>query len=250
MSEDGCGKSLGIDGAAAFIDVETVRLVGDGHHLGAKITKRVGRGSIGRPVGAIDNNLHAIKTDIRRQRRFREFHIAPDGVQHPAGTAEQFRLGQLDGPGCQLGNAELDGIIKLEPIRAEQLDAIIVMRVVACRNHHPEMGAKRACQIGDARCRHRPEQAAVHADGGESCNKRRFHHIAGHSGVLADHDKRPSGPVFRVVVDEPAAGRQRQADNRLGGHCPGIDPCAHPVGTEHSCHAKTCVCWSSVTVPQ
>jgi hypothetical protein len=66
----------------------------------------------------------------------------------------------------------LDLVGQLVAVRAEQLDAVVVERIVRGGDHDAEIGAHRARQHGDRRRRHRAEQQHVHADRGEAGDQR------------------------------------------------------------------------------
>ena len=85
-------------------------------------------------------------------------------------------------------DAVLDLVGQLVAVGPEQLDAVVVERIVRGRDHDAEVGAHRARQHGDRRRRHRAEQQHVHADRGEAGDQRGLDHVAGQPGVLADHD--------------------------------------------------------------
>ncbi len=80
----------------------------------------------------------------------------------------------------------LDLVGQLVAVRPEQLDAVVVERIVRGRDHDAEIGAHRAGQHGDRGRRHRAEQQHVHADRGEARDQRGLDHVAGEPGVLAD----------------------------------------------------------------
>jgi hypothetical protein len=99
----------------------------------------------------------------------------------------------------------LDFVAELEPVRTEELDAVVLERIVRGGDHHSEIGPQRPGQHGDRRCRHRAEKEDIHADGGEAGNKCVFQHVSGQARILADHDPvpvtaRPAAmPTFRAI---------------------------------------------------
>ena len=60
-------------------------------------------------------------------------------------------------------DARLDLVGQLVAVGAEQLDAVVVIRVVRGRDHDADIGAQRARQHGDRRGRDRAKQEHVHA---------------------------------------------------------------------------------------
>ena len=81
-----------------------------------------------------------------------------------------------------------DFVAELEAVRPEQLDAVVVERIMRGRDHDAEIGAHRARQHADRRRRNRAGEQHVHADRGEAGNQRGLDHVAGEAGVLADED--------------------------------------------------------------
>ena len=102
----------------------------------------------------------------------------------------------------QLLDLELDLVGKLEPVGAEQLDAVVLIGIVRGRDHDAEIAAHGARQHGDRGRRHRAEQQDIHADRGEAGHERVFDHVAGEPRVLADDD-----PVAVIAALERQAGR-------------------------------------------
>ena len=77
---------------------------------------------------------------------------------------------------------EADGLLefvgKLIAVGPEQLDAIVVVRLVRRRDHHADIGAQRAYQHCNPRRRDRAQQENIHARRTETRNHRVFQHVA------------------------------------------------------------------------
>jgi hypothetical protein len=133
----------------------------------------------------------------------REFDIAVVDAVDALGAAERRGLGKLLGEIAvdQLLDVRLDLVRQLVAVRTEQLDAVVVIGIVRCRDHHAEIGAHRAGQHGDRRRGHGTEQQNVHADRREPGDERGLDHIAGQPRVLADHH-----PVAIVAAPEYHSG--------------------------------------------
>ena len=126
----------------------------------------------------------------------------------------------------QLFDLQLDVVGQLVAVRAEQLDAVVVVRIVRGRDHHAEVGAHRAGQHGDRRRRHRAGQQHVHADRGEAGHHRVFDHVAGEAGVLADQHT-----VAMVAVAEHQAGGLAHLERKLRRDR-GVGAATNAVGSE------------------
>ena len=178
----------GLGRAAFLVDVEAVGLDAEADDLGAELPQRFGRDLVGGAVGAIDHDAQAVERQVARQRALGEFDVA---VLHAVDALGASEIGRLGEPLAEIGidqrlDAEFDLVGQLVAVRAEQLDAVVVVRVVRGRDHHAEIGAHRARQHGDRRRRHRAGQQHVHADRGEARHQRGLDHVAGQPRVLAD----------------------------------------------------------------
>ena len=221
----------------AVVDVEPVRRDAHRHHLGAELPQRLGRGPVGSAMGAIDHDLEAVELLGRGEGRLDEFDIAVPALVDPLGAADIGRAGKLDLLFQKLLDGRLVGVRQLEPVGAEQLDAVVVERVVRGRDHDPEIGAHRMSQVPDGRGRHRAEQEHVHAGRGETGGQRVFQHVARAPRILADHH-----PMFAValVAAKELARRRAQFQRHLGGHRMGVGASPHPVGPkEFPAHFST-----------
>ena len=123
-------RRLRLGGTAAVVDVEPVRVHAHGDHIRAQFPQRHRRHMVGRAMGAVDHHLEPIKTHLPRERGFDPFDIAKAAVVDPLGPANLIRRRWLDPLGDQRFDFLLDLIGEFEPIRAEELDAIVAGRVV------------------------------------------------------------------------------------------------------------------------
>ena len=196
--------------------------------LGAELPQRVGRDLVGGAVGAVDHDAQAVERQIARQRALGEFDVAVLHAVDALGAAELGGLGEPLGEIAvdQLLDLELDLVGQLVAVRAEQLDAVVVVRIVRGRDHHAEIGAHRARQHGDRRRRHRAGQQHVHADRGEARDQRGLDHVAGQPRVLADQH----AMAVLAVLEHHARGlpdleRELRRDRAVGA-------AANAVGAE------------------
>ena len=130
---------------------------------------------VGKKLALVDD-----RPGVTRDRR--------EGVGHLLGM--QFRIvdtaGAADlgagGERLRLTQHRLDGqlvlVRQLEAIGAEQLDAVVLIGVVAGRDHHADVCAQFAGQQGNRRSRHRPQQDHIHAHAGKTGNQGVFQHVA------------------------------------------------------------------------
>ena len=79
---------LGMHGADAGVDVETVGIVADGDHLGAELVKHRRRDVIGGAVCAVDHQLHALQIELVGKSRLAKFDVATRGIVDTKRLAE------------------------------------------------------------------------------------------------------------------------------------------------------------------
>ena len=221
-------QRLGRGRADVVIDVEAVRLDADLDHFGAELPQRLGRDLVGGAVGAIDDDAQAVEGNIARQRPLGVFDVARGDVVDALGAAELRRFGEPAGEVVvdQRLDVRLDLVRQLEPVGPEQLDAVVLVKIVRGGDHHAEIAAHRARQHRHRRRRRRAEQQHVHADRGEAGDHRVFDHVAGEAGVLADDDA-----VAILAALEQQAGRLADLHRQIGGDL-GVGAAANAVGAE------------------
>ena len=142
-------------GANALVDVEPIRLNAQLDHLGAQFEQHGGRHAIGGAMRAIDDDAQLFQCLPAREALLRRLDIAASGIAKAAGAAEIARADQRRRgiAGHQRLDIRLLGIGELEPVRAEQLDAIILVLVMAGAEHNAEIRAQAARQQRDGRRR-------------------------------------------------------------------------------------------------
>ena len=220
-------QQAGIGRSATLVDVEAVGLDPDRDHVRAKLPQGRRRDLVGGAVGAIDNDFEPVESHLGWERRLRGVDVAAARILDPLRPADRLgwdkqRLGleqRLDRGLVLIG--------KLVAIGPEQFDAVVGELVVAGRDHHADVGAHRVGQHRHRRCRDRADHHHVHADAGESGDERRFHHVAGQAGVLADDDPVPVAPAKEV-----RAGGLADLERHLGGHRHLVGAAPDPVRAE------------------
>jgi hypothetical protein len=215
-------------GAAVAIDVEAVGCHAQRYDLGAQLPQHGGRHLVGGAMGAVDHHLEPVEPEAFGEAAFDEFDVAAAGVVEPLGAAERVRRHAMRRRPVELAlDRRLDLVGELVPVGAEQLDAVILERIVRGRDHDAEIGAQAARQHGDGRRRQRPDQHDIHAHGDEARGQRRLDHIAREPRVLADDDK-----MAMVAAAQDAACPHRHVERSLGGHRLAVGGAANPIGAE------------------
>ena len=94
------------------------------------------------------------------------------------------------------------------PCGREELDAVVVVRIVRGGDHDAAIGAQRARQVRDGRRRHRAHQLHVDAGGDQPGFQRGLEHVVGDARVLAD-DHHRLAPFALAARCCSARGRRR-----------------------------------------
>ena len=100
-------------------------------HIGAEFVENVRRNMVSGTVGAVDEDAHAFEVDRIVDRRLAEFDVAAACVVKTLGLAERSRVHALETAIDFRLNFQFKRIGKLLPTRGEELDAVVVVRVVA-----------------------------------------------------------------------------------------------------------------------
>ena len=211
-----------------LVDVIAAGLDADLDDFRAKLPQRLGRHLVGRAVGAVDDDPHALERDVPAQRPLGELDVARLHIVNALGAAEFGRAGEhrRDLAVHQRLDPRLDLVRQLVAVRSEQLDAVVLVRVVRGGDHHAEVAAHRPGDHRDGRRRRRSEQQNVDADRGEAGDQRIFDHVARQARVLADHH-----PVAVLAAPERHARRLTDLQRDVGGDLDvGLSP--DPVGAE------------------
>ena len=183
-------------------------------------------------MGAIDHHFQSVEPDVVRYRLLDRVDVAPARILDPARAADMGGIGQLLFAHDRRLDRAFIRIGQLEAVRPEQLDAVILIRIVAGGDHHAHIGAHFPGDEGDGRGRQRPGHDHVHAHAGETGDQRAFHHISRQSRILADDD-----PVAVIATHEVPPRRLPHAHGDLGGHHIGVGASANTVGAEKpACH--------------
>jgi hypothetical protein len=145
---------LGVQRAAAVVDVPAVGLVADAVDRGAQLTEHQRRHAVGRAVGGVDHHLHALQRELVGEGGLYEGHIAAGGVVQALGRAHTRARGP---PRVQAAvqqqrlDLQLRLVRELEAVRAEQLDAVVFVGVVRRADDHARVGAHAAGEVSDGR---------------------------------------------------------------------------------------------------
>jgi hypothetical protein len=238
-----CDQCLGMGRTDAVVDVHTIGIDADGLDPCAHLAQHQRADLVGRAVGAVDDDAHAAEVEAARHRALAGFHVAADGVAGAHGLAELVGRHGAERLVERGLDRQLGGVVEFLAFGREELDAVVVVRVVRGTDDDAAVGAERAREVRHRRRRHRPHQLHVHARSDQAGLQRGLEHVVRDARVLADHHLRlaplPARPRIRahaglaqgmaVGVAQPQHEIRR---DRALAHAP-----ADAVGAEvFSCH--------------
>ena len=223
---------LGVKRAAAEVDVPAVGPDVDLVDGGAQLTEHLRRDVIGGAVGAVDDDLDAVEGQLLREGVFQELDVAPDRVVDALRLADRVGRGarpvvaaadRLHAP-LDLG---LDLVGQLEAVGGEDLDAVVLVRIVRRADHEARVRAHRPGDERDPGRGQRAHQQHVGAGGDDPRLQRALQHVAGQARVLADHDASRA-----LGAAEPLRHRLPEAQRHLRGHRVAVGDAADAVSSE------------------
>ena len=219
-------------GAHIAVDVQTIGRAADAHHLGPELMQYGRRDLVGSAMGRIDHDLQTLEGQIAGKRGFAKLDVTAGGI------VEAPRLAQVGrgGPLRRLVQGGLDlalpVVAEFAALGAEELDAVVLERVVAGADHHAQTGALGAREIGHAGRGQRPQQHDVNACRIETRLQRALEHVARYAGVLANEHQGP-----RLAAPQHPTNRMTESQNKVWRDRGLPDGAAYAVGAKVlSCH--------------
>ena len=176
--------------AGVDVDVHPVGLVVDHLDRGTGGSQNLRPDDAAGAIGAIEEDACPARAD-----RPRELHPMPAVIVQQAGGIERaaellvIDATQLVGAPDELLQLVLDRIVELQPTFVEDLEPVVLGRVVRRGDHDPRREAAVAGEVGQGRRRDDPGTVDVHPHAGRPGRDRGHEHVPGTSRVLADDDR-------------------------------------------------------------
>ena len=202
----------------------------DRHDLGAGALQGPRAGLPGRALGAVEHDLEPDERVVDGADQVGDVVVDRPLVRpDPAHLAAPRPFPRLVQPAL---DRDLDRVVELEAAAGEELDAVVGHRVVGGGEHHAEVGAEGAGEVGDARRRQHAEQQHVDAGRGEARHDGGLQELARDPGVATDDGERA------VPLEVAAVGQDvRRGDGQVQGQLSGevtVGQAPDPVGAEES----------------
>ena len=161
-----------------FVDVQAIGRTANGNDFGTQFVKHFGSDLIGRAMGCIDHNSHALERKLIAEGALTKLDVATRSIIQTLGFAQ---LSRCDPDGRfvdQLFNRKLPIICELGAFGTEKLDAIVVIGIVAGTDHHPQRSATGTREVSDCGCGHRTQQHHINACRVKGRLQGAFKHVA------------------------------------------------------------------------
>ena len=184
-------QGLGVLGTAAEVDVLPVRFVKQGGHLRTQFGEGIRGDAVCGAVGAVQDDPASLEGVFLGEGMLQKNDVPAPGVFHAVGLAQFGRRGvervqvvreddRFDGTLCVIG--------KFIAIAAEDLDAVVLERIMRSRYDDASVGPHAVGEIGDPRCGDHTDQDGIDAHGTDSGNEGILQHVSGNARVFTDDD--------------------------------------------------------------
>ena len=190
--DDRFAESFRVGGTAVLVDVEPVRRIADHGDIRAERFIHLARDRVRRAVGAIQHKfdtgqVHRCRVHEKVDIFLRRILIRDD---MPAETVPGDVLVDFDVTDNDILDLVFNGIVQFEPFPVEELDAVVLKRIVGSGDHNTRIHLIMPHQISDRGGRHHADGDHVRADCLDPGGKRRFQHIRRDTGIRPDQDLR------------------------------------------------------------
>ena len=206
----GFAQAVHVRGAAAGVDVHAVRRGAQDVHLRAAGAQAARPGDVSGAVGAVHRQSNAAQikaqppdqiVDVALYRHLQHFHCAEGAVAHAGHLSVQEPL--------DLG---LFGVGELEALVAEELDAVVGVRIVRGADHDAGVGAPLQHQSRQARGGDHTGKLHAAAAAGDARHQRSLQHGPGEPRVAAQDEQRAGAAMGR----EHARSRAPHSHGEVG----------------------------------
>ncbi|MCY1535435.1 hypothetical protein D9M68_708410 [compost metagenome] len=218
--------------AHALVDVEAVGMHADGMHLGTQFAEDMRSDVVRGAVGGVHYDRHPIQVLLVREGALAELDVTALRVGHAAGAAQGFRADAAQRLVQRGLDRRLDIVGQLHALCREELDAVVMVRVMRSADDDTGHETQGPRQIGHRRRRDRAGQQHIDARGRQAGFQGGFQHIAGDPRVLADHDLRAACAAHGVLARQHAASRIAQPQGELGVDHRTANLTAHAISAE------------------
>ena len=198
-------QSLQMSGAAAVVDVDTVRLVENCHNLCTEAAQDNRCDFAVGTVGAVHNDFQTVQLSIssaqnvlniqRRQILF---------VNNLAYAAAAYCLSIIN----RCSNDSCDFVLycvrQLVACLREKFDAVVFKRIVRSRNYYTGVSLNLTGQERNCRSRHNAQKMCIAASAADTCCQSAFQHLSAAACISADNNFRTGNLAAKVFCSSVA----------------------------------------------
>ena len=172
-----------------------------------RVEQDFGGHPVARAVGAVDDDFDPVQGQLTRKGGLGKDVVAAQGVIYPSGFADGGRGGpqmvDLTAHDQRL-EVVFQTVGQLEPIPRENLDSVILERVVRGGDHDAGICPLAAGQKGNPGSRQGPDQEHIGTHRTDAGRQGGLKHIARQTGVLADQNPVPTRHIAKHIGQSPA----------------------------------------------
>src|SRR5439155_24639651 len=226
-------QSLGMERPAAGVDVPAIGAGTDRQDAGAEPPEDARRHAIRRAVGAVEHDREP--AELEREGPAEEVDVVRlrarvgDEAADPGAPRARRAVLALEA----LLDLVLPGVGELRALRGEQLDAVVLERVVGRAEHDSAVGAKPFREERDRRGREHADRVALGTGGQQPRHERGLEERSRQARVASDDKPHAVG---RVLAEERRDELTPDAEREVGGEWVLVGDAANPVGAEQACH--------------
>ena len=189
-------QAFDVGRASVIIDIRTVRLCIDDVGISSQRVEHRFGNIPGTAVGAVQTDLHALKGVDTEADQVAHVAVAAGHIVHSAANVLTVSKGQLRPVLIEHMKFAVDVVLyqqqnllrHLLAIAVDQLDAVIVVRIMTGRNHDAAVEVIHAGDVCHRRRGGDVQQIGICAGSGQTCDQAVLEHIRAATGILANDD--------------------------------------------------------------
>lgn len=228
---------LGMHGAALFVNVRAIGLIGDDDDFRTQFPEHTGSGFIRRAVGAINHNAHSFKCEASRERGFGLLDVSSQGVVYADGFANGTGGGAnvLDlAAEDEAFDLRFNRVIQFVTVGAEEFNSVIVVRIMRGGDDNAGIGSETSGDVSHTGRGEGTNKENISAHGEDTGGNGVLQHVTGKTGVFAnDYLMTTVATRTGFHVLENMGGGATQFERGFRGDRFNVGNAADTIGTEN-----------------
>ena len=215
-------QALDMGRTSIIVDVQTVRLVVDNVGVSTQSVKHTLSDIPACTVGAVQTDLNALEGVDTQRDQVAHVAVTACHIVHGAADVLPVCKGQLRPVLVKYMEFAVDVVLHqqqgllghLLTVAIDQLDTVIIVRVVAGRDHDAAIKVIHASDVSHTGRSSDMQQVSVCSGGGQSCDQTVLEHIGAAAGVFADYNA--CRLVVAIALAEHIVIPAQKATNLVG----------------------------------